>query len=76
MSDNRIIKKPVMKPATGPKMNPLTKLSVSLKPTLVTTAYTGTGETEAISPARSRTAAPIALNVETKAICFELNRRL
>jgi len=64
-----------MKPAMGPKTNPLTKLSVSLRPTFVMTAYTGSGETELRLFTKILTTAPIALNVETKAICFELKCR-
>jgi len=39
------------------------------------TAYTGSGETELRLFTKILTTAPIALNVETKAICFELKCR-
>jgi hypothetical protein len=75
-SDNNIIEKPVMKPATGPNTKPLTKLRVSLNPTFIAIPYTGSGDTIATSSIPIRTTAPIAINAETKAICFGLNVRL
>ena len=71
ISDITIIETPVTNPATGPRVNPLTKVRVSVKPTAINQPYSSGGMNIVKFPILILATAPTAIRAAVSAIRLE-----